>query len=356
MTVEAPKPARRNLDSRADPCARGQGDRVKTRREMLIAFALSAFVAPVAALAQQKGKVWRIGILRAGAAAAASHQLEVFQAALRDLGYVEGRNLLIEHRQADGKYEQLADLAAELVRSKVDLILSTGTSATRAAQQATGTVPIVMASEADDPVASGLVSSLARPGRNITGLTSFARGLSSKRLELLREMFPRGSRVAVLLNLNNPRHQSTLKEIELAAAPLGISLQPLAVRNPSDIESAIQAAAKGRVDALMLPTDALFSSHAQRIAQLAIDNRLPMTYDRDDFVEAGGLMSYGVEQDDLYRRAAHYVDKILKGTKPANLPIEQPTKFELVVNLKTAKALGLTIPQSILVRADRVIE
>jgi putative ABC transport system substrate-binding protein len=213
-----------------------------------------------------------------------------------------------------------------------------------------------MASDADDPVASGSVSSLARPGRNVTGLTSFARGLSGKRLELLKEMFPKASRVAVLSNIDNPRHQVTLKELELAAPPLRITLQSLVVRGTADFEIAFRAAAKSRADALMVPTDSLFTGHQKMIAKLALDNRLPTTYDRDDFVEAGGLVSYGVEQDDLYRRSAYYVDKILRGTKPADLPVEQPTKFELVINLKTAKALGLTVPPSLLALADEVIE
>ena len=328
------------------------------RRRDLILLLGAAALAPRLARAQAKppaGKIWRIGIVSL-AGTAIGRDLEVFRAGLRELGSVEGKNLVIEHRSSEGKHERPVEIAAELVRVKVDLILTTGTSATRAAQKATSTIPIVMAADADDPVASGHVSSLARPGGNITGLTTFGRGLSGKRLELLREALPKATRVAVLLNLDNARHQAVRKEIELAAAPLGLKLQLLEVRSLNDIESAVRAAVKDRADALMVPTDGFFTLNQQAIAKLAATNRLPTTYDRDDFVEAGGLMSYGVERDDMFRRSAYYVDRILKGAKPGDLPVEQPTKFELVVNVRTAKALGLSLPQPFLMRADKVIE
>jgi len=311
-------------------------------------FALGSF-----AEAQQPKKVHRIGYLTVAYQAS---RIEAFRKGLRELGYVDGQNTFIEERPAAGVYERLPDLAADLIRLKVDLILSGGTSATRVAQKATSTTPIVMANSTDDPVNAGLVSSLARPGGNITGLTSISTELSGKRLELLKELLPKASRVAVLLNPDNPRNVSRLKELEVAARGIGMTLQVLVVRSPNDLENAFRSAVKGRTDALNVVTDALFSTHRTSIVDLATKNRLPAMYDRDDFVEAGGLMTYGVDLDDLYRRASYYADKILRGAKPADLPVEQPTKFELVINLKTAKEIGVAIPPQVLARADKVIK
>jgi putative tryptophan/tyrosine transport system substrate-binding protein len=304
--------------------------------------------------AQQVKRIFRIGFLTVASSPAEASWLNAFQQGLKDLGYVEGQDYTIEQRSAAGVYERLPQLADELIRTKVNFILSGGSSATRVAQKATRTIPIIMANSTDHPVTTGFVASLSRPGGNITGLTSIGTELSGKRLELLKETLLKASRVAVLLNPKNPGHASRLKEMEMAAHGLGITLQSLPVRS-SDIESAFREAAKKKADALNVMGDGLFNSHRIGIAELAIKNRLPTMYDRDDFVEAGGLMSYGVAVDDLYRRAASYVDKVIKGAKPGELPVEQPTKFELVINLRTAKQIGLTIPPNVLARADRVI-
>ena len=306
--------------------------------------------------AQQVGKVHRIGYLQTASREQQLHLVKAFKEGMQELGYVEGRDITLEYRFAEGKPGRLTDLAAELIRLKVDLIVSGGTQATRAARKATSTIPIVMGNSGSDPVADGFVASLARPGGNITGLTSITTELNGKRLELLKEAIPMISRVAILLNPGNRRSGPSLKQIEAASRALGISLLSLAIQSPNDFESAFGVAAKGRADALIEIQDALFNSHRKLIVDLAAKNRLPAIYDRIDFVEAGGLMSYGTNISDLYRRAAIYVDKILKGAKPGDLPVEQPTKFELVVNMKTAKALGLTIPQAVLLRADEVIK
>jgi ABC-type uncharacterized transport system substrate-binding protein len=306
--------------------------------------------------AQQPKKVPRIGYLTVASLTEEASSIEAFRRGLRELGYVDGQNVSIEQRSATGMYERLPELAVELVQLKVDFILTGGTSATRAAQKATSTIPIVMAVSSDDPVGSGFVVSLARPGGNITGLTSIARELSGKRLELLKEAVTKAGRVAVLWNPDNPGHKLRLKEIEIAARPLGMMLQALAARSLNELESAFRTASTGAADAMMVTSDALFNTYKQRIVELASKTRLPATYDRNDYVEAGGLMSYGVDVDDLYRRAAYYADKILKGAKPADLPVEQPTKFEFVINLKAAKQIGLTIPPNVLARADRVIK
>ena len=304
---------------------------------------------------QPPKKTFRIGYLTVSSLSAEASRLTAFREGLRELGYVDGQNIVIEQRSAGGMYERLPELTTELINLKVDLILSGGTSATRAAQKSVSRIPIVMATSTDDPVTSGFVASLAHPGGNITGLTSIARELSGKRLELLKETVAKASRVAVLWNANNPGHQLRLKEIELVAPALGISLQPVAVKSVEDLENAFRAAGTGPTNAVMISADALFNSNRKLLADLAIRNRLATTYDRDDFVEVGGLMSYGVDVDDLYRRAATYADKILKGAKPAGLPVEEPMKFSLVINLKTAKQIGLTIPPNVLARADRVI-
>ena len=273
-----------------------------------------------------------------------------------ELGYVEGKNIVIEWRSAEGKRDRLPSLAAELVRLKVDIIVTAGPPATRSAKEATVTIPIVFAQDGD-PVASGFVASLARPGGNITGLSTLAPELSGKRLELLKEIVPRLSRVAVLGNSTNPTNAQVLKETELAAGVFGVKLQYLDVLDPKDIETAFRAASKGRADAvLMTVSGGVVLSQRTQVVELAAKSRLPAMYIIREYVETGGLMSYGVSLIDLDRRAATYVDKILKGAKPADLPVEQPTKFEFIINLKAAKQIGLTIPPNVLVRADRVIK
>ncbi len=281
---------------------------------------------------------------------------EAFRQGLRELGYVEGKNIVIELRSAEGKLDRLPALAAELVRLKVDVIVTGGPTATRAAKEATSTIPIVMAQDTD-PVGNGFVASLARPGGNITGLSTFAPELSGKRLELLKETIPKLSRVAVFGTSTYPGNAQSLKEVELAAKAFGVKLQYLDVLSPKDIETAFQAAGKGRADAvLMMVSGAIARDHRTEIIELAVKNRLPVIYEGGHYVEAGGLMTYGVNFNDLDRRAATYVDKILKGAKPADLPVEQPIKFEFIVNLKAAKQIGVTIPPNVLVRADRVIK
>jgi len=305
--------------------------------------------------AQQTKRTFRIGYLTVSSLSAEASRIEAFRRGLKDLGYIEGQTFVFEQRSAAGMYERLPELADELIRNNVDFILSGGSSATRVAQKVTSTVAIIMATTTDDPVTAGFVASLARPGGNITGLSLISTELSGKRLELLKEVLPRALRAAVLLNPDNPGHASRLKEMEAAARVIGMTLQSLAVRSSHDFESAFRTAVKGRADVLNVMGDALFNTHRRGMVDLAIKNRLPAMYDRDDFVEAGGLMSYGADVDDLYRRAAFYVDKVIKGVKPADLPVEQPTKFEFIVNLKAAKQIGLTIPPNVLARADRVI-
>jgi putative tryptophan/tyrosine transport system substrate-binding protein len=285
-------------------------------------------------------------------------RVEAFRQGLRELGYVEGKNIVIDWRYGEEKTDSVRELATELVRLKVDVIVTGGNSATQAAKRATNTTAIVM-TQSGDPVASGFIGSLARPGGNITGLSTIAPEISGKRLELLKDIVPRLSRVAVLGTSNSPGNAQELKEVELAARALGVKVQYVDVPNPTDIGTAFQAAVKGRADAILLMLAgpaALTSSRRKEIADLAVKNRLPVIYESARSVEAGGLMSYGVNLFDLDRRAATYVDKILKGAKPADLPVEQPTKFEFVINLKTAKQIGLTIPDSVLYRADKVIK
>jgi putative ABC transport system substrate-binding protein len=325
---------------------------------LVAVLALSLLLAPLAAEAQQAAKIARIGLLATNLAAT-PHLPEAFRQGLRDLGYVEGRNLVIEYRDAEGKVDRLPALAAELVALKVDVIVATqGTRAALTAMQATKTIPIVFASVAD-PVASGLVTTLARPGGNVTGLSNVAPELVGKRLELLTQAVPGVSRVAVLWRpgaLGERTDKDMLKEAEAAARALGVRLQVVEARGPADIDRAFSDMTKARAGALtVLPSNPFLREH-RRLVDLAAKNRLPAVYFSREFVDAGGLMSYGANFADLYRRAATYVDKILKGAKPADLPIEQPTKFELVINAKTAKALGLTIPQSVLARADHIIE
>jgi putative ABC transport system substrate-binding protein len=307
------------------------------------------------AQAQQAKKVARIGYMAAGRSAVPSPRIEAFREGLRALGYVEGNDVVIEYRNAAGKLDQVPRNAAELVRLGVDVIVTAGPTDTRAAKEATSTIPIVMAQDTD-PVGNEFVASLSRPGGNITGLSTLAPEISGKQLELLKETVPRLSRVAVLGSLTEPGYAQTLKEVELAAEALAVQLQSFDVRSSKDIEIAFQATSKGRAGAvLVLPSPVATSQRAQFV-DLAAKSRLPTMYSRREFVEEGGLMSYGVSISDLDKRAATYVDKILKGAKPAELPVEQPTKFELVVNLKTAKQIGLIIPPNVLARADKVIK
>jgi len=306
--------------------------------------------------AQQAGKLPRIGILYAGSPSTQAARIESFRQGLRELGYVEGKNIIIEYRHAEGKYDRLPALAAELVRLKVDIIITGGEPATRAAKEATVTIPIVMA-QVGDPVGSGLVASLARPGGNITGLSTLAPELSGKRLELLKEIIPKLSRVAVFGTSTQTDNAQLLRDVDLAAKAFGVKLQYVDVLSPKDIETAFQTAVKGRAEAvLFLVSGPVVGGRQARIIDLAVKSQLPVIYANPRIVEAGGLVSYGVDNRDLDRRAATYVDKILKGRKPADLPVEQPMKFEFIVNLKAAKQIGLTIPPNVLVRADRVIK
>ena len=312
-------------------------------------------IAPFAE-AQQPKKVPRIGFLWGSTPDAEKNRLAAFQQGLRDLGYVEGKNILVEYRYAEGKLDRSPSLVAELVQLKVDVIVVTFLPGTRAAKEATKTIPIVIVSFVD-PVAAGLVDSLARPGGNITGLATLARDLSGKRLELLKEVVPKISRVGVLWDANAPGPAIAFKEYETAARTLKLQLQSLEVRGPTpDLEGAFQAAAKGRANALIVISNPVLRRYLKQITELASKNQLPSMHEAGSLVEAGGLMSYSAIDADLFRRAATYVDKILKGTKPAELPVQQPTKFELIINLKTAKALGLTIPPNVLARADKVIK
>jgi len=328
---------------------------MKTRRKFLISSCAGLFLVAtsLAALAQQ-GKVWRIGFLASESASATASQLEALRAGLRDLGYVERRNIVFEYRWAEWKYEQLSHLAAELVRLNVDVLVTSGTPGVRAAKQATTTIPIVMATSGD-AVGAGLVASLARPGGNITGSTFFSPELSSKRLELLKEAVPRVTEVAYFMNPDNPVAEVNLKAMETTRRILKVGLRRSEARAPNEFEGAFAAMAKQHVNALVISQDALIISNYGVIADLAAKRQFP-SIGPAEFAAAGGLIGYGHDNNVLFHRAAYFVDKIFKGARPADIPIEQPTKFELVVNMKTAKALGITIPQSILVRADKVIE
>ena len=308
------------------------------------------------AWAQQPKKVPQIGYLTGSASLSDNPTWhEAFRQGLGELGYIEGKNIVIEWRFGEGR-DRGAALANELTRLKVDVIVTVGSGDTRAAKEATTTIPIVMI-QAGDPVGGGFVASLARPGGNITGLSNLRPELSGKRLELLKEIVPKLTRVAVFSSSISPDQAQVLKELDLAAVPLGLKLQHLDIRSPKDFETAFQAAAKGRAEAVLFRVlGPILSPYRTEIAALAVKSRLPVMHERTAEVDAGGLMSYGVIITDLHRRAAIYVDKILKGAKPADLPVEQPTKFEFIVNLKAAKQIGLTIPPNVLTRADRVIK
>ena len=308
------------------------------------------------AKAQQTKKVPRIGFLSSSSPSSARETIGAFRQGLRDLGYIEGQNIAIEQRYAEGVTERLPNLATELVRLKVDVILTPGTADTLATKNATTTIPIVM-SNVDDPVAFGLIDSLARPGGNITGLSSGAGpGLYGKRLELLKESFPRVSRVAVLWNPDDPGSVINVRGMEAPARSLSLKLQSVEMRDPNDLQQAFSAMKRERAEALVTILGGLVGSQRSRIVDLAAKSRLATMCVESQWVGAGGLMSYGPSYSELFRRAATYVDKILKGAKPADLPVEQPTKFEFVINLKTAKKIGLTIPPNVLVRADKVIK
>jgi putative ABC transport system substrate-binding protein len=323
------------------------------RRRFIGGVARGLLAAPLAARAQQAGKVYRIGILEAITASQNAANLDALRKGLRDLGYVEGRNLILEYRSADGRAERFPDLASELARLKVDLIVTRGTPAARAAKNATETIPLVMATMGDP---RPIVASFAQPGGNITGVTTFSTELTAKRIELLKELVPNLSRVGLLHNMGNPAVPPEWEETKSAARSLGLQAELLDVRSQDDLGRAFEMAVRRHVDALVIGADGLTQMHQQTIVDLVARNRLPTAYPAREFVEAGGLVAYAVNYPDLYFRLASYVDKIFKGAKPGELPVEQPTKFELVINLKTAKALGLTIPQSLLLRADEVIQ
>jgi putative ABC transport system substrate-binding protein len=324
---------------------------------VVVALALGVLSVALATTAQESkaGKTARIGRLSPLSAEADRPNLEAFRKGLRDLGWVEGQTFTIETRFADGKPEQLPGLAAELVRQRVDVILTGSSPGALAAKKATGTIPIVMVTTGD-PVRDGLVTSLARPGGNLTGVTSLGQALDAKRLELLKEAVPGVTRVAVLLEPSSFYTAPFLREREGAARALGIELRLLEVQDPSNLDKVLAAMPTERVGALMVQTNVMFITHRKRIVELVAKSRVPAVYGEREFVDAGGLMFYGASLAAMYRDAAVYADKILKGARPADLPVEQPTKLELVINLKTAKVLGMTIPPSVLARADRLVE
>jgi ABC-type uncharacterized transport system substrate-binding protein len=317
-----------------------------------VALCAVLFALCFSAAAQQSKKVPRIGLLSDTANSVAVARTEVFRQGLRELGYLEGKNVIIEYPTAGGT---MASRAAELVRLKVDVIVTSGATLTRAAKEATTTIPIVFLQD-PDPVGNGFVTSLARPAGNITGLSQMTADLAAKRLELLKEILPKLSRLAVLGNSASAGNGTQLKETERAAATLGVQLQYLDTQSAKDIETAFREASKGRAEAVFVLQNSVSMAQRTLLAQYAVKSRLPAAYPRSDYVEEGGLMSYGVNLADLHRRAATYVDRILKGAKPADLPVEQPKKFEFLINLKAAKQIGLTVPPNVLARADRVIK
>jgi putative tryptophan/tyrosine transport system substrate-binding protein len=320
---------------------------------LIVTLTFSLLMMSLAAEAQPAGKVYRLGILAGGTAASAPANWEMFRQGLRQLGWMEGQNIALEYRWAEGQYERFPDLAAELVRLQVDVIIAPITPAALAATHAIRAIPIVMVG-VHDPVGSGLVASLARPGSNVTGLSGLSPEIVRKQLEFLQEVVPTVSRVAVLWNPASPGHALMVREAEVAAQALRMPLQLLEARGPDEFDSAF--AAMTSTGALVILRDAMFNVHRRRLAELAAKSRLPAMYGGRELVEVGGLIGYGASIPENFRRAATYVDKILKGVKPADLPVEQPMKFELVINLKTAKALGITMPPSLLLLADEVIQ
>ena len=325
------------------------------RRREFIALATGAAALPLAARAQQAGKVWRVGMLDTTSAALNAKNIDAFRAGMRALGYVEGQNLIIEYRSFDGRIERLPQLAAELVKLKCDVIVTRGTPPALAAKKAAGPIPIVMAA-IGEPVESGMVESLARPGGNVTGMSAFVTQLTQKRIELLKELVPSITRVGALDNLTNASVPAQWDETKLAAQTLGLQALMFDVRKPEDIALSFEATIAKNVNALAVGNDSVVIASREQIAGLAAKHKLPSIYASREYVDAGGLIAYAAHYPDLYRRAAAYVDKIFKGAKPADLPVEQPTKLEIVVNLKAAKALGLTVPPTLLARADEVIE
>jgi putative ABC transport system substrate-binding protein len=323
------------------------------RRELITLIGGAVVMWPLAARAQQVGRVYRIGILETIPATENAANLDALRKGLRDLGYVEGQNLVFEYQSADGRAERFPALASELVRLKVDLIVTRGTPAAQAAKDATGTIPVVMAAMGAPLV---VVASIAHPGGNMTGLVTFSTDLTAKRIDLIKGLVPTLARVALLHNMGNPVGPPEWEETKMAARALGLQAELLDVRRQDDIDRAFEAAVRQHVDALLVGIDGLTQTFQRTIVDLAARNGLPAIYPARDFVDVGGLMAYAVNYPDLYFRAAGFVDKILKGAKPADLPMEQPTKFELVINLKTVKALGLAIPPMLLARADEVIE
>ena len=325
------------------------------RRKFLTLCGGAVLAWPLAVRAQPMAKVWHVGMLETTAATLNATNLDAFKQALRQLGYIEGQNLIVEYRSGDGHIERFPQLAAELVRLNVDIIITRGTPAALAAKKATATIPIVMAA-IGEPVETGMVASLARPGGNVTGLSAFVTELTAKRIEIMREVIPQLSRMALIDNMANRSVPAQWDETKRAAFALGIQPQLYDVRKAEDIERAFSSAIAQRVNALSVGNDSVVIANRIQVVQLAAKHRLPAIYATRDFVDAGGLLSYAAHYPDLYRRAAAYVDKIFKGAKPADLPVEQPTKFEIVVNLKAASALGLTVPSTLLARADEVIE
>ncbi len=325
------------------------------RREFITLLGSAGAVWPLAALAQQAAKIPRVGLLSPFTPDDTAPWHQAFLRGLSDLGWVDGKNIAIEYRYSNGRNDSLPGLIADLIRLKVDIIVTAVTNDTLAAKNGAGGIPIVMAA-AGDPVATGIVASLARPGGNITGLSQMNPELTGKRLELLKEIAPNISSVAVLLNPDDPISMLGLNEVELPARKMKIEVHPLEVRNSRDLDNALQEAVKLRADALAIMPNPVFVTNLKLIADFAVQNRLPSMFHLREFAKAGGLVSYGVDRIDLFRRAAAFVDKILKGASPSDLPIEQPTKFELTINLKTAKALGLTVPPKLLLTADEVIE
>ena len=324
------------------------------REKIFVCLVATALLATVAQ-AQQPKKASRIGFFSYGSVEIEQSSLAAFRQKLRELGYLEGQNIVIEQRYAIGRSEKLPELLAELVALKVDLLVVAGDPAVHAAKKATNTIPIVMVAS-PDPVGTGLIASLAHPGGNVTGLSDFHAGVITKRLELLKDVVPSASRVAVLLNPVNPSNPLQLKDIQAVAPAFRVTLLPLEIKGPDDMDHTFTTIEKERPGALLVIGDRLFATHQKRIFEFVIKSRLPAIYSQSVYVDGGGLMSYGTSFADQYRRAATYVDKILKGAKPADLPVEQPTKFEFAINLKTAKQIGLTIPRGVLARADRVIK
>src|ERR1700757_1802621 len=335
---------------------------MKNRRKKLMKKGITGLTLSVLLLAftflahaQQPAKVARIGYLTQASASVIASRIEAFRQGLRELGYTYGKNIVVEWRSAEGNQYRLKELAAELVRLKVDVIVSSGPTITRVLKEATSTIPIVMAQDTD-PVGSGFIASLARPGGNLTGLATLAPEVSGKQLELLKEISPKISRVAVIGNSTTPGDAQAIRETVLTAGSFEVYLRYRDALAPKDIETAFRAAAKGRADALLVLGNPILNNQRKQVVELAVKHRLPATYTRPEFIEAGGLMYYGTNYDELFRRAATYVDKILKGAKPAELPVEQPKKFELIINLKAAKQIGLTMPPNVLARADKVIK